>query len=748
MNRLLPLHRALCWTPDDRATPAHSSVPSFSAARPLCVDRGRYLSRRDFAVASGAVRDWLIGDTDNRDGRGRDAVAGERVDTNAAADSGARAGSAQQIPTRVLISLDDPFDFLCALFGTFAAGCQPVLPAHDAPAYWAALAATNAYDRTLIAEDFAQIVTQARPPMRNAAGASCLPDRPIDPRAVLTLFTSGSTGSPKAIHKTLAQLDAEVQGFAVQWGDTFAEAIFQASVPHHHIYGLTFFLLWPLAAGGVFDRARCTGPGDWSEPQGAGTGRDHGGDALQTARAVSVPSPSLSPSLPSSSVGCSGLARARRVIVSTPSQLARWPGLSAFDTPEALHGGVVFLSAGAPLSHDTARDYLRVFGRAPFEVFGSTETGAIAARQQRADAVSAQWRPLPGQTVWRTAAGTLAVQSPHLRAGLDAAWARDGFVTADAVTFSDADTGPDGVTPFLLGGRIDRVAKVSGKRVSLPEIELALAGHPSVYQAAVVTLTTVTSNVADAAAQARDMPPDWPREALSSGPVRERERIGALIVLREAGNAALFDQGRAVVIRQLRQHLATQLDAAAVPHYWRFVAALPYDSRGKLPAAQLRAAFAPTHTLPEVLSYANSATPDALPRWRYTLRVSASLVQFEGHFPVQPILPGVAQLDWAVRFAQQHVESLARMRSVEQLKFTAPVMPGATLILTLTHDAARKRVVFAFECDGRACATGMLCYVPDATTDVGGGHAPVGAEKATAGRDDAMSSAAPKAGER
>ena len=687
MSHLLPLHRVLCWTPEAHANPLRPPVSPLLPEAPLCLDGGRYLSRREFAVACGKVCDWLVGP---------------------------RSGTGVEQPpaTRVLISLDDPFDFLCAVFGTLAAGCWPVLPAHDAPAYWAALAATNAYDRTLIAEDFAQIALQAPPDKREGAASIDLPNRPIDPRAVLTVFTSGSTGTPKAIHKTLAQLDAEVQGFAAQWSDTFDQAVFQASVPHHHIYGLTFFLLWPLAAGGIFDRVRCTGPGDWSE-----------------------------------------MLSARRLIISTPPQLARWPGLSGFDTPLAMHSGIAFLSAGAPLSHDTARDYLRVFGAAPFEVYGSTETGAIATRQQRADHAGEQWSPLPGQIVRRSEAGTLAVQSPHLRAGLDAQWARDGFVTADAVTLCDADAEGEGATSFLLGGRIDRVAKVSGKRVSLPEIEMALAGHPSVYQAAVVTLTTVTPHASgqrDARAQGQGgMASASTDEAI--GPIRERERIGAVIVLRETGSATLFDRGRAAVIRQLRRHVASRVDAAAVPHYWRFVAALSYDARGKLPAAQLRAAFAPTPTLPEVLSYAQSTASDALPRWRYALRISASLVQFEGHFPIQPILPGVAQLDWAVRFAQRHVALLTRMRSVEQLKFTAPVMPGDTLMLTLTHDVARNRVGFAFERDGRACATGLLCYPADTLNDGARGVAaagvPVGAVDERAVREHIAVSVSPEVGE-
>src|SRR5262245_39177967 len=41
---------------------------------------------------------------------------------------------------------------------------------------------------------------------------------------------------------------------------------------------------------------------------------------------------------------------------------------------------------------------------------------------------------------------------------------------------------------FRLQGRLDRVAKIEGKRVSLPELEATLRRHPWVLDAAVVPL--------------------------------------------------------------------------------------------------------------------------------------------------------------------------------------------------------------------------------------------------------------------
>ena len=98
----------------------------------------------------------------------------------------------------------------------------------------------------------------------------------------------------------------------------------------------------------------------------------------------------------------------------------------------------------------------------------------------------------------------------------------------------------------------------------------------------------------------------------------------------------------------------------------------------------------------------------------YVLRVPPTLVHFAGHFPGLPILPGVVQVDWAVRLAAGHWPRVREVASVDRLKFTAPVLPGAVLELTLAYDVARRRVQFAYRLDGRECASGVLVHREDA----------------------------------
>lgn len=508
---------------------------------------------------------------------------------------------------RVAVCLDDPFDFACALFAVLACGKEPVIPSTATPAYLAMLG--DCYDILLTAQQVGE--------MGPCTGAD-LGERRIDADAPLTLYTSGSSGSPKAVHKTLAQFDAEVRTLETQWGHILADATVLASVPHRHIYGLLFRVFWPLAAGRSFDRHHCAEP-------------------LQLQARLSQ-------------VGIAA-------VVSSPAQLARWVEMPGFDA--LAPAPCAFFSSGGPLGEDTAIAYAQRFGSAPIEIYGSTETGGIAWRRgDRSDA----WQPVAGAQLRCDADGALMVRSPHL--GHDR-WHR----TDDAVTFDEAGH-------FRLAGRLDRVAKLDGKRVSLPEIERYLARHPYVTQAAAVVLAGAA-----------------------------RERLGVLVALSGEGSAALAERGRVALAKSLRAHLSEFVDAVVLPRRWRFCTALPFDARGKLPAATVAAAFQAREQGMEVL--AQFVHEEVL---HYELRVPPTLVHFAGHFPGLPILPGVVQIDWAIGLGADHWPEVRSIAAIERLKFMAPVLPGAILHLTLSNDAGRGKMRFAFRLGERDSASGVVAY--------------------------------------
>ena len=298
----------------------------------------------------------------------------------------------------------DPRRFVALLFGAWHAGLRVWLAADRAPA-------------TLDALRKAGVAVDVERDLDAQAGIAPIPTALDAETERLVLFTSGSTGAPQPIGKSLRQLDAEINALEQVFGTRFGDAAVQGTVSHQHIYGLLFRVLWPLAAGRAFTAPRIEFPGQW--PAQAGDGD---------------------------------------VLVSTPSLLAQWPGQVVAPKPRLV------VSSGGVLPAAVAARVGAQLGAPVVEIFGSTETGGIAWREGAAEApeggaACGAWQPLPG-VAWRAHDGQLALRSPHLPD--PDAWCR----TADRV-----EAGEGG---FVLLGRADRIAKIGEKRVSLEGLEAAL----------------------------------------------------------------------------------------------------------------------------------------------------------------------------------------------------------------------------------------------------------------------------------
>ncbi|MEI6986066.1 MAG: AMP-binding protein [Rhodospirillaceae bacterium] len=250
---------------------------------------------------------------------------------------------------------------------------------------------------------------------------------PLDARAVgIEFFTSGSTGEPKPVNKPLLMLEREVAVLETEFGCGLGDAWILATVPHHHVYGLTFKVLWPLCAGRPFVRQTCE---HWE------------------AVAAELP--------------------AGAVLVTSPSHLTRIAGMAPF--PASRRPRLV-LSAGAPLPTGAACEAATVLGVPITEIFGSSETGVIASR--RCDGTERPWRNFPGVEVTIADDRSLCVRSPFL--------AEDGWYVTGDVAEPTADS-------FRLLGRADRIVKIEGKRINLADIERLLRAMPLI-QAALVTM--------------------------------------------------------------------------------------------------------------------------------------------------------------------------------------------------------------------------------------------------------------------
>jgi acyl-coenzyme A synthetase/AMP-(fatty) acid ligase len=310
-------------------------------------------------------------------------------------------------------------------------------------------------------------------------------------RVRINFFTSGSTGEIKSVEKSLAQFEREASVLERMWGAELGEIPIIGTVTHQHVFGMTFRIMWPILAGRPFHSEFHVA---W-EPLLA-----------------QLKGPSM--------------------IVTSPAQLTRLGGLA----PEtAANRPRMIITAGAPLPAEAAIEASAIFGSAPTEIFGSTEAGVIAWRRGGTEPML--WQPLPSVEVASSDDGVLRLRSPHASGH---GWCEQ----ADRISLA-----ADG--RFRLEGRIDRVVKVEGKRVSLERLERELAGLPWIQEAAVVGLGG------------------------------RRTYLGAVVQLSAAGVAEIERLGKFRFERMLRRELSSTEDLAVLPRRWRFVDFMPMDGLGK-----------------------------------------------------------------------------------------------------------------------------------------------------------------------
>lgn len=432
-------------------------------------------------------------------------------------------------------------------------------------------------------------------------------------QAQVYFYTSGSTGQPKKIPRTLQQLFNEVCGLDASFMLP-EQAVAIATVSHQHIYGLLFKLLWPLASGRSFYQNQLAFPEDVADIQ-------------KKMAHMQLPN----------------------YVISSPALLKRWTD------DVLLQDCITVYSSGGKLDAGV-RPYLN----SPItEVFGSSETGGIAHRQQD----DALWIPFANVDVQAAEQQELTVKTNH-------AFSTDWILTGDKVELMD-NANPK--SPFRLLGRLDRIVKLEEKRLSLDAIELKISDLAAVQQCHVL--------------------------------VYEKERrqiLAAVAVLTDEARQHLQVIGKAAFTAQLKKQLSEKLESIAIPRQWRFLTQMPQNAQSKLNKQYLKSLFQPMH-LPVVLG--TQIDPEQI---QYRLEFSPELECFKGHFPNFPIYPGVGQIGFIQHFAKQHWADLLWCNGFEQLKFQDLIRPFQSVNLVFSRKG--HKVSFELKHQQKMLASGRLLF--------------------------------------
>jgi acyl-CoA synthetase (AMP-forming)/AMP-acid ligase II/3-hydroxymyristoyl/3-hydroxydecanoyl-(acyl carrier protein) dehydratase len=341
-------------------------------------------------------------------------------------------------------------------------------------------------------------------------------------------------------------------------------------------------------------------------------------------------------------------------LVSSPAHLTRLPPRTdLLQPPPAL-----IFSSGQLLPTPAAQTCIARFGIPVTEVLGSTETGGIAWRRQ--EEPDAPWTPFDGVSIDTGDGGALIVRSPNLQ---DDAPMETGDVIAPL------DDGR-----FRLKPRGDRVVKIDGKRVSLTRVEEALAALPEIDVAAALTL-----------------------------PARG-DALGAVAQLTAMGREQLAKLGAFRFTRTLRTAISVTLEPSERPKYWRFPEEMPIDIQGKRVLSTLHALFESDPLEPLSLDVRAQSETEA----EVVFTLAPELVFFEGHFPEQPILPGVAQAHIAVLIAHRLWGASPPDSNLAKLKFKRVLAPNDTVVLQLKRDSASGRIYFRYRMGAAEVSEGEI----------------------------------------
>jgi acyl-coenzyme A synthetase/AMP-(fatty) acid ligase len=521
--------------------------------------------------------------------------------------------------TPVVIACGDRYAFAAALLAAWSKNCAVHLPPNVRPETVTGLRADTGasailHDRADAPEG---LDVRGFEPAAGEAGTAHLP-LPSDSEAAVVVYTSGSQGRPTPHRKTPAQLLGEAASNAEAFA--LGGATILASVPCHHIYGLLFGLLSPLLAGGRIVRATPLFPDE-------------------VTRIVE--------------------ATAAAVWVAVP------PHLQAFadTTPAPLARLRRVFSSGAPLPAAVAAT-LTDAGVAVTQVFGSTETGGIAAR----DGTAVTWQPLPGVTIGADEGGLLRVDSP---------WVVDPALRATRAPVTTADRVRLVEGGFVHEGRADGVVKVGGRRVDLGEIEARLAGIAGVRQARVIA---------------------------QPGAGAHGTEILAVV---QSADATLTPA-------VLRAELARWLDPLALPRRIRVVDQLPLGPAGKVAREALLALF------DAAAEWTIAPRPVSDGVWSFT--PSAQLGYFRGHFEQHPVLPAVVQLQrLALALARGRWPELGALTGLSRVKFRKLVAPGEEVLVALERPRG-DLVKFVMTAQGQPVSSGNMTFAngfADTSANVG-----------------------------
>lgn len=350
----------------------------------------------------------------------------------------------------------------------------------------------------------------------------------------------------------------------------------------------------------------------------------------------------------------------QQVFVTSPSflkRVAQTPDIKKQFNPDFIS----CFAAGGKLSAEISKEIRDLTANYPYEIYGSSETGHISYRQLPGDV----WKMQQGVEFKKPIAETLEIKSQFLP---DDSW----FKTADTATESNGS--------FEIHGRTDTILKIEDKRISTSQINKAILSSCLVAECHILDLGNGS-----------------------------RDQLSAIVVLDDAGLNLIKRQGKLAAITAIKQAMASQVDPVCIPRKWRFISSLPRNSFGKITKAQCLRLFSTPIKSPAIIAATTASGVSSL-----SLDISDNLECLKGHFDKFPLVPGVAQLQWAIDIGLNHFGITQRkFSSMEQVKFRDFLKPNQIIELEITRNSENNSLKFKYLKGDSIFSTGTIKFLKD-----------------------------------
>jgi len=413
---------------------------------------------------------------------------------------------------------------------------------------------------------------------------------------IITFKTGGTISGGVPVEKSYENMTTEAIDIIDELKiDSSLE--FVTTTTHEHLFGFTFHLMLPSLLGSKINERRINYPEDINIP-----------DA---------------------------------VLVTTPSFLEV---MRKYNVQPAINPKII-ITAGSKLENKTF-DYAKSIAQRVIEIYGSTETGIIAYRENPQDML----KPFRGIKILETTDDYTKISTEYSL--------KSPVIISDRIKLSK------GMIEFE--GRSGRVLKIQEKRILAQDIENFIKN---------------SGFIEDVFCFEYD------------------GKLAAIGVPNKKGREFLIQNDKLELVKNLKKNLRSSSEI--VPQIWKFTDLIPQKTNGKIDKEKIIDLFKLNLSLPLVLSRELSKNSAA-----FKLCFLNNSNFFKGHFTGYPVLAGVVQLFYVNFFAKSVFGIDCSAGQIRKLKFSNIIRPAQILDLILIK--TQKGIEFKYTGDDKTYSSGIL----------------------------------------